>query len=67
MARQKNNTSQKSPKYPALIVPTYKALLKLGGSGTNSEICEQVIKDLQLPDEVVDEAHLGNINQTELE
>ena len=50
-----------------LIVPTYKALLALGGSGTNSEIYEQVIKDMKLSDEVVDESHLGSENQTELE
>ena len=56
-----------SPTYTELIVPTYQALIKLGGSGTNNEICEQVIKDLQLPDEVVDESHLGSENQTELE
>ena len=56
-----------APTYTELIVPTYKALLELGGSGTNSEICAQVIKDLQLPDEVVDETHMGKINQTELE
>ena len=36
-----------SPTYTELIVPTYQALIKLGGSGTNTEICEQVIKDLQ--------------------
>ena len=53
--------------YKELIVPTYEALLKLGGSGTNDEICAQVIRDMNLPDEVVDEPHLGNINQTELE
>lgn len=56
-----------SPTYTELIVPTYRALIELGGSGTNSEICEKVIEDLGLPDEVVDETHLGNINQTELE
>ena len=56
-----------SPTYTELIVPTYQALIKLGGSGTNNEICEQVIKDLQLSDEVVDESHLGSENQTELE
>ncbi len=55
-----------APTYTELIVPTYKALLKLGGSGTNNEIYEQVIKDLQLSDEVVDESHLGSENQTEL-
>ena len=53
--------------YRELIVPTYEALLDLGGSGTNDEICDQVIKAMNIPDEIVDEPHLGNINQTELE
>lgn len=53
--------------YRDLIVPTYEALLELGGSGTNDEICNQVIKTMNIPDEIVDEPHLGNINQTELE
>jgi len=52
--------------YKELIIPTYEALLELGGSGTNDEICAQVIKSMNLPDDVVDEPHLGNINQTEL-
>lgn len=56
-----------APTYTELIIPTYKALLELGGSGTNNEICEQVIKDLQLSDEIVDESHLGSESQTELE
>lgn len=38
----------------------------LGGSGTNEEILNQIIKDLNIPDEVADISHLGNINQTEL-
>lgn len=53
--------------YKELLIPTYEALLELGGSGTNDEICAQVIKALNIPDEIVDEPHLGNINQTELE
>lgn len=56
-----------APTYTELIIPTYKALLGLGGSGTNNEICEKVINDLQLSDEAVDESHLGSENQTELE
>ena len=56
-----------APTYTELVIPTYKALLELGGSGTNSEICEKVINGLQLSDEVVDESHLGSDNQTELE
>lgn len=64
MGRKKKNLS---PTYRELIIPTYNALKKLGGSGTNQEICTQVIKDMNLPDAVVDETHLGNVNQTELE
>jgi restriction system protein len=56
-----------SPTCTELILPTYKALLELGGSGTNNEIYEQIIKDLQLSDEIVDESHLGSENQMELE
>lgn len=39
---------------------------KLGGSGTNDEILNQVINDLNLPDEVADITHNGNVNQSEL-
>lgn len=60
-------TREKRITYKELIVPTYEALLELGGSGTNDEICAQVIKAMNLPDDIVDEPHLGNINQTELE
>lgn len=55
------------PTYLDLIIPVYEALLELGGLGTNNEIVDQIIKDLKLPDEAVDESHLGNENQTELE
>ncbi len=64
MARKKKILS---PTYTELIVPTYNALKELGGSGTNGEICGKVIKELGLSDEVVDEAHLGSTNQSELE
>jgi restriction system protein len=47
-----------APTYKELIVPTYKALLELGGSGNNDEICEQIINDLQLSDEIVDESNV---------
>ena len=47
-------------------MPTFIALKKLGGSGTNDEILNQVIKDLNIPDEVADITHKGNVNQSEL-
>ena len=56
-----------SPTYTELIVPTYDALKQLGGSGTNNEIYERVSVDLNLSDEVLDEPHLGSLNQSEVE
>ncbi len=56
-----------APTYTELILPVYRALLGLGGSGTNDEICDKVVSDLKLTDEAVDESHLGSDNQTELE
>ena len=56
-----------SPTYTELIVLTYDALKQLGGSGTNNEIYEKVIVDLNLSDEVLDEPHLGSLNQSEVE
>lgn len=55
------------PTYTELIIPTYKALLDLGGSGTINEIYQKVVENLNLPDEIADKSHLGNENQTELE
>ena len=64
MGRERKNLS---PTYTELIVPTYDALKQLGGSGTNNEIYEKVIVDLNLSDEVLDEPHLGILNQSEVE
>lgn len=64
MARKKKILG---PTYTDLIVPTYNALKELGGSGTNGEICEKVVLDLKLSDDIVDETHLGSTNQSELE
>lgn len=54
------------PRYSKLILPAFTALKELGGSGKNDEILDQVIKDLQIPDEVADISHLGKANQSEL-
>lgn len=64
MGRERKNLS---PTYTELIVPTYDALKQLGGSGTNNEIYERVSVDLNLSDEVLDEPHLGSLNQSEVE
>lgn len=55
------------PRYNNLIMSTFIALKKLGGSGSNDEILEQVIEDLSLPDDVVDIPHKGNSNVSELQ
>ena len=65
MAKQK---TIKSPTQIELIVPTFEALVALGGSATVDEIREQVIKSLSLSDDIVDEPHKGKATQqTELE
>ena len=62
----RNKIDSRIPQYSNLIMPTFIALKKLGGSGTNDEILNQVIDDLNLPDEVADITHNGNVNQSEL-
>lgn len=55
-----------SPTREDLIAPTYNAMKELGGSASINEITDKVIKDLKLPDKIVDEPH-GNSQCTELE
>lgn len=47
-------------KYDDLFNPVLQALRKLGGSGTNSEIEEQVILLLNLKEEEIEDIHRGN-------
>ena len=56
-----------SPSKTELIYPTYNALKNLGGTASNRDICNRVITDLCLSDEVVDEMHTNSTTQTELE
>ena len=65
MTRKKKQT--KCPDYRLLIEPTWYALIQLGGSGTNSEIDAEIIRQLGLSDEIVDEPHKETGNETELE
>lgn len=55
------------PAYHALLNPTLAALRQLGGSAAITELLEQVVEDLQLPQEVVEHPHPGTGNRTELE
>ncbi|PWL69747.1 MAG: restriction endonuclease [Verrucomicrobia bacterium] len=55
-----------SPTREDLIAPTYNAIKELGGSASINEITDKVVKDLKLPDKIVDEPHC-NSQCTELE
>ncbi len=62
----RNKIDSRIPRSTSLIMPTFVALKELGGSGTNGEILNQVIKDLNISDEVADITHAGRGNQSEL-
>ena len=62
----RNKINSQIPRYNKLIQPVFLALKELGGSGTNDEILNQVIKDLNIPDDVADITHLGKGNRSEL-
>ena len=55
------------PRHDELFNPTLRALRELGGSASINELSEQVIEDLQPPQEVIEQPHPGKVNQTELE
>lgn len=59
--------NKNTPTYTTLIIPTFKALKDLGGSGTNNEIYEKVIENENYSKEVLEEPHLGSETQTELQ
>ncbi len=63
---KRQKIDKRIPRYSKLIMPTFVALKELGGSGKNDEILNQIIVDLQIPDEVADIPHKGNPNKTEL-
>ncbi len=50
-------------KFDDLINPVLIALHHLGGSGTNSEIEEQIIKTLNLTNEEIEDKHRGNTSK----
>lgn len=55
------------PVYHALLNPTLAALRSLGGSVSIAELVEQIVEDMQFPQEVVEQSHPGARNTTELE
>lgn len=62
----KQSIDKRIPRRPELIRATFLALKKLGGSGKNEEIVDQIISDLKIPNQVADIPHKGNPNKTEL-
>lgn len=54
------------PSHDQLMNPTLIALRRLGGSASTVELLEQVIKDLQPPRAIIEQAHPGKSKQTEL-
>ena len=59
--------NEKIPTYRDLIVPTFIALKDLGGSGTNNEIYEKVVQNMDYSNDVLDYPHLGSTTQTEVQ
>lgn len=55
----------KVPQYWELMNPTLRALRKLGGSASITELVEEIINDLELPDSIADLPH-GEGSQTEV-
>jgi restriction system protein len=65
MARKRQNNSL--PTYDELIIPTLKALVKLGGSGTIEEINTKVYEITNLSDEILQIPHNEDSSRTEVD
>ena len=62
----KQKIDERIPRYQNLILPTFKALKALDGSGSNEEILNQIICDLSIKAAVADIPHHGKAKMTEL-
>ena len=58
------NRIHKCPRFDELILPTFQALKKMGGSGSNAEIRDTVAKDLHLSDDALNELLPHSTSQT---
>ena len=63
----KRKIDPRIPRTSKLILPTFIALKKLGGSGNNDELLNQVISDLEIIDDVADIPHNDKSNLSELQ
>ena len=61
------NRIHKCPRFDELILPTFQALKKMGGSGSNAEIRDTVAKDLHLSDDALNELLPHSTSQTQFE
>jgi restriction system protein len=57
--RRKRNPGQ-TPTFDELLIPTLKAIQKLGGSGTNQEINEMVYEISEIPEDIIQIPHGEN-------
>lgn len=55
------------PRCKDLIIPVVKAIQELGGSASNNEIFDRVVRNLELPADVMDIMHKGRTNLSEVE
>jgi len=66
MAKRKN-IPKGMPSYSDLINPTISALQSLGGSGNVDEIYNEVLKEINLSDEIIDFQHSEKSSQNEIQ
>lgn len=64
---KRRNFPKEMPAYSDLINPTITALQKLGGSGNINEIYSEIIKNMAIPDKIVDIPHSEKSSQTEIQ
>ena len=67
MSKRRKDVPKEMPNYSDLINPTLVALQNLGGSATINEIYNEVIKDMQLSESIVDFQHSDKSSQTEIQ
>ena len=67
MSKRRKDIPKGMPDYSDLINPTLVALQNLGGSATINEIYNEVIKDMQLSELIVDFQHSDKSSQTEIQ
>ena len=64
---RRRKVDKRVPLRAELFQPVFDVIKELGGSGSNTEILDGVIRKLQIPDEVADILHGDGSGRTELE